>query len=64
MVFFEGFRQLLAKAPERFDMILEKGTLMISDGKGGTKDAYLDLPGISVLIGGLWVANLYVLGGL
>ena len=60
--FFEGFRQLLAKAPERFDMILEKGTLMISDGKGGTKDAYLDLPGISVLIGGLWVANLYYWG--
>lgn len=57
-----GFKALLQKAPEKFDMILEKGKLMIPDGKGGQKDAYTDLPGISVLIGGMWVANLYYWG--
>ena len=57
-----GFVNLLEKAPEKFDMVLEKGLHMVPDGKGGTKDAYLDLPGISVLIGGMWVANLYYWG--
>lgn len=60
--FIAGFKILLQKAPEKFDMILEKGKLMIPDGKGGVKDAYIDLPGISVLIGGMWVANLYYWG--
>jgi SSS family solute:Na+ symporter len=39
-------------------MIFEKGQMMMPDGKGGLKDAYLDLPGLSVLIGGMWIANL------
>ncbi|MCD4746883.1 MAG: sodium/sugar symporter [Bacteroidales bacterium] len=56
--FIAGFSELIEKAPEKFDMILEKGQLMIPDGRGGLKDAYLDLPGISVLIGGMWIANL------
>lgn len=60
--FFAGFKTLLQQVPEKFDMIIQKGTLMIPDGKGGVKDAYLDLPGISVLIGGMWVANLYYWG--
>lgn len=30
---------------------------MIPDGSGGTKDAYLDLPGIGVLVGGMLIAN-------
>ncbi len=60
--FIAGFKTLLQKAPEKFDMILEKGKLMIPDGRGGLKDAYNDLPGISVLIGGMWVANLYYWG--
>ncbi|MBN1340317.1 MAG: sodium/sugar symporter [Bacteroidales bacterium] len=55
---FEGMRELLARAPEKFDMILEKGKLIIPDGAGGTKDAYMDLPGISVLVGGMWIANI------
>ncbi len=53
-----GFKGLLQQAPEKFDMILEKGKLMIPDGQGGTKDAYLDLPGIGVLVGGMWIANI------
>jgi SSS family solute:Na+ symporter len=39
-------------------MILSKGEMMIPDGQGGTRDAYLDLPGISVLVGGMWITNL------
>ncbi len=56
--FIAGFRELIERAPEKFDMILEKGKLMIPDGEGGTKDAYMDLPGIGVLIGGMWIANI------
>lgn len=58
----DGLTQLVKKAPERFDMILEKGKLMIRDGEGGMKDAYMDLPGIGVLVGGMWIANLYYWG--
>lgn len=59
---WEGLQTLVNRAPEKFDMIIEKGKMMIPDGKGGTKDAYMDLPGISVLIGGMWIANLYYWG--
>lgn len=58
----EGLKMMVEMAPEKFDMILEKGKLMIPDGKGGLKDAYQELPGISVLIGGMWIANLYYWG--
>lgn len=60
--FLGGVKELAARAPEKFDMILEKGVTMISDGKGGLKDAYIDLPGLGVLIGGMWVANFYYWG--
>ncbi len=53
-----GFREMMEEAPKHFEMILEKGKHMIPDGQGGTKDAYLDLPGIGVLIGGMWIANI------
>ncbi|MBE9469607.1 MAG: sodium/sugar symporter [Bacteroidetes bacterium] len=61
---YAGFCQLLDQLGpngtlgNKFNMILEKGELFINDGNGGVKDAYLDLPGIGVLVGGLWVANL------
>ena len=58
---FAGFKTILAEASERFDMILERGSIMtqeIVDGKIVEKDAYIDLPGIGVLIGGMWIANL------
>lgn len=38
-------------------MILFEGQMMIPDGMGGKRDAYLDLPGLSVLIGGMWIVN-------
>ena len=47
----DGFITLTEKAPEKFDMILSKDN-----------PQYINLPGISVLIGGMWVANLYYFG--
>ncbi len=55
---FSGLSTLLNEAPSHFKMIFEEGEMMIPDGAGGQRDAYLDLPGISVLIGGMWVINL------
>jgi SSS family solute:Na+ symporter len=54
---FNGFVMLIKQVPEKFHMIIEKGSLMIPDGKGGMKDAWMDLPGLSVLIGGLWIGH-------
>jgi SSS family solute:Na+ symporter len=47
----EGFKQIYKAAPDRFEMILDK-----------SNPEYNNLPGIGVLIGGLWVANLYYWG--
>ncbi|GAB3221171.1 sodium/sugar symporter [Algoriphagus aestuariicola] len=55
---WEGLGILRKEVPGHFSMILSKGEMMIPDGKGGTRDAYLDLPGLSVLIGGMWITNL------
>ena len=49
--FFEGLETLYEKAPEKFDMILDKANA-----------EYKNLPGISVLIGGMWIANIYYWG--
>ncbi|MEK6475982.1 sodium/sugar symporter [Catalinimonas sp. 4WD22] len=54
---FGGLARLRNEAPDHFHMILEEG-FMITDGQGGTTDAYQMLPGISVLIGGMWIVNL------
>jgi SSS family solute:Na+ symporter len=53
-----GFNELLQKAPQKFHMIIEKGTLFAPDGKGGLKDAFSDLPGLGVIIGSMWLTNL------
>lgn len=42
-----GFNKLLAATPGHFDMILSRDN-----------PHYMDLPGLSVLIGGMWIANL------
>ncbi|MCR8668692.1 sodium/sugar symporter [Aestuariibaculum sp. M13] len=52
-----GFHKVLDAAPEKFHMILDEFN---TDGSKNTN--YLDLPGIWVLLGGLWVANLYYWG--
>lgn len=53
-----GFVELLHKAPQKFHMIIEKGTLFAPDGMGGKKDAFLDLPGLGVVLGSMWLTNL------
>lgn len=53
----KGFAMLIDEVPEKFHLIIKKGSLMIPDGKGGLKDAWMDVPGLSVLIGGLWIGH-------
>jgi len=48
---FSGLYKLYEVIPAKFDMILEK-----------SNPEYMNLPGISVLVGGMWVANLYYWG--
>jgi len=47
----EGIKTIIETAPTHFDMILDK-----------TNPEYINLPGIGVLVGGMWVANLYYWG--
>ena len=56
--FFNGLSYLYEVVPEKFSMILEKGEVFTPNGT----DAYFDLPGLAVLLGGMWVANLYYWG--
>ena len=49
--FIKGLNSIYDAVPERFDMILEKNN-----------PEYMNLPGIGVLIGGMWIANLYYWG--
>ncbi len=46
-----GLSKMAEAAPEHFEMILDQ-----------SNPQYMNLPGIAVLIGGLWVANLYYWG--
>lgn len=49
--FISGLMALVEKAPEKFDMILDK-----------TNPEFDKLPGLTVLFGGMWIANLYYWG--
>ena len=49
--FVAGLQVVYDAVPERFEMILDK-----------TNPQYENLPGIAVLVGGMWVANLYYWG--
>jgi len=53
-----GLKSVYNTVPERFSMILSKGEIFTPNGK----DAWWDLPGLAVLVGGIWVANLYYWG--
>jgi SSS family solute:Na+ symporter len=57
-----GLMALMGDAGNRFNMILFEGELMYRNDAGALKDAYQLLPGLSVLFGGLWVANLFYWG--
>ncbi len=48
---FNGFKHIINVADEKFTMILSQDN-----------SQYFNLPGIAVLIGGMWVANLYYWG--
>jgi len=52
-----GFSKVIEAAPEKFHMILDE-----FNSDGSTNANYLNLPGVWVLIGGLWVANIYYWG--
>ena len=56
--FFSGFSELIHKAPQKFHMIIAKGTIFVPDGVGGKKDAFLDLPGLGVVLGSMWLTNM------
>lgn len=49
--FLAGFKAIYEAAPDHFSMILDK-----------SNPEYNNLPGIGVLVGGMWVANLYYWG--
>jgi SSS family solute:Na+ symporter len=55
--FLCGFVELIHKAPEKFHMIIEKGTVLVPNGVGGKKDAFMDLPGLGVILGSMWLTN-------
>jgi SSS family solute:Na+ symporter len=44
---FAGFHKLVTAAPDHFHMILDK-----------SDPHYIDLPGLSVVLGGMWIANI------
>ncbi len=52
-----GFSQVLDAAPDKFHMIIDE-----FKADGSLNNQYLDMPGVWVLIGGLWVANFYYWG--
>jgi len=52
-----GFSQVWDAAPDKFHMIIDE-----FKADGSLNVQYLDMPGVWVLIGGLWVANLYYWG--
>jgi SSS family solute:Na+ symporter len=53
-----GFKYIYNEVPGKFSMILSKGEIITPNGK----DAWWDLPGLAVIIGGMWVANVYYWG--
>lgn len=60
--FFNGMSQLFNDANDRFNMVLFKGELMYKNDDGVVVDAWDKLPGLSVLFGGMWIANVYYWG--
>lgn len=50
----QGLSLLMEEVPSHFHMYIGEGQLTKPDGG----DAYLDLPGWSVIIGGMWIMNL------
>jgi len=60
--FFGGMITLIEEVPDRFKMVFAPTDTYIDISTGTTKSAYSLLPGISVLLGGMWIANIYYWG--
>ena len=54
---FSGLKVLYEKATDHFVMIIPRGSI-VSDGNGGFKDAFADLPGLAIIFGGMWLTNI------
>jgi solute:Na+ symporter, SSS family len=59
----DGFGKVLGAVREdakdvHFNMILKEGVAAIPDGAGGTKDPFMDLPGLAVIFGAMWLINI------
>lgn len=59
-----GFSVIYQKATDHFQMIIEKGSMIIPDEINPetgevvtTKDAFSDLPGLAVILGAMWLTN-------
>ncbi len=57
-----GLQMLYEKAPDKFDMIFTSDVTYTDIETGEELSAYDLLPGMGVLIGGMWIANLYYWG--
>jgi len=60
--FFAGLVDLYEKTPQRFEMLFEPDDTFVSVLDGNVQSSYQLLPGLGVLFGGMWVANLYYWG--
>ncbi len=60
--FLAGLQVLINNVPEKFDMIFTRDVMFTNIETGKLESAYDLLPGLSVLIGGMWIANLYYWG--
>ncbi len=55
---FQGLAVIYEKASDsHFNMIVPKGST-VPDGVGGFTDAFMDLPGLAVILGAMWLTNL------
>ena len=54
---WRGFAVIYEKAVDHFQMIVPEGTI-VPDGKGGMEDAFVNLPGLAVIFGAMWLTNL------
>jgi solute:Na+ symporter, SSS family len=57
-----GFSRLLSEHSDRFNLILFRGELLYETDTGAVADAWELLPGLAVLFGGMWIANLFYWG--
>ena len=60
--FLAGLSTLYEQTPERFEMLFEPDDTFTSLVDGPNQSSYDLLPGLGVLLGGMWITNLYYWG--